>query len=171
MTVISCVCKGHFHYVLVGMDVCVHGGLLILHLRALDHNVVCLCMCLLWDWRRQNMGQEKHMALLGYDHLLLLLSHCGRFQDNFESTLVNDKENNEYSNNSSPLVNPTGVRALFWHSQYFNLENYMLFVSFFIKNVFIDWFIYFIECADKYSNGLFKQSQYLHSSFCTWSCF
>lgn len=84
------------------------------------------------------MGQEKHMALLGYDHLLLLLSHCGRFQDHFESTLVNDKENNEYSNNSSPLVNPTGVRALFWHSQYFNLENYMLFVSFFIKKIFID---------------------------------
>ncbi len=45
------------------------------------------------------MGQEKHMALLGYDHLLLLLSHCGRFQDHFESTLVNDKENTENSNN------------------------------------------------------------------------
>lgn len=60
------------------------------------------------------MGQEKHMALLGYDHLLLpLLGHCGRFQDHYESTLVNDKENNEYSDNSSPLVNTFGVRALF----------------------------------------------------------
>lgn len=68
------------------------------------------------------MGQEKHMALLGYDHLLLL-GHCGRFQDHYESTLVNDKENNEYSTNSSPLVNPSGVRPLFWHSLHSNLEN------------------------------------------------
>lgn len=60
------------------------------------------------------MGQEKHMALLGYDHLLLLLGHCGRFQDHYESTLVNDKESNEYSDNLSPLVNTFGVRALFF---------------------------------------------------------
>lgn len=60
------------------------------------------------------MGQEKHMALLGYDHLLLLLGHCGRFQDHYESTLVNDKENNEYSDDLSPLVNSFGDRALFF---------------------------------------------------------
>lgn len=83
------------------------------------------------------MGQEKHMALLGYDHLLLLLGHCGRFQDHYESTLVNDKENNEYSDNLSPLVNTFGDRAPFlWHNLHCNLENYMLLsASCFIKKV------------------------------------
>lgn len=108
------------------------------------------------------MGQEKHMALLGYDHLLLLLGHCGRFQDHYESTLVNDKENNEYSDDLSPLVNSFGDRALFffffWHNLHRNLESYMLLLSAscFIKKSY--------KCAEQYSNGLFKQSQYLDSS-------
>jgi len=89
------------------------------------------------------MGQEKHMALLGNDHLLLLLGHCGRFQDHYESTLVNDKENNEYSDNSSPLVNTFG--ALFWHSLHFNLENYIMFFLFHKKKMFSSY-------ADIYCN-------------------
>lgn len=77
----------HLQFMSLGTRVCS----VVLHLRALDHNTVCLCMCLLCLWRRQNTGQEKHMALLGYGHLLLL-GHCDRFQDHYESTQTNDNE-------------------------------------------------------------------------------